>query len=116
MIISKLDDATDVSESQLQELEKAARCKLPPDYRSFLLSNNGGKPSPSHFNVAQLDDEVIVDIFYGIGVEEELDIVFWLEELDDDLPSKFLPIATDPGGAVCLLNCGSKKKPAGVFF
>ena len=47
---------------------------LPSDYRDFLKEFNGGKPTPSVFDVPDLKEQVLVDWLYGIGLERHFAI------------------------------------------
>ena len=76
---------------------------LPDDYRSFLMEHNGGKPSPAVVTIPDCSQESIIDHFLGLGRDGE-DLEDWVCELQDEMPSGFLPIGFDPGGNAILLD------------
>jgi hypothetical protein len=91
------------SESEVSEFEKRRGIKLPPDYRQFLLDYNGGTPLKQAVVIPDCHQEAIVDHFLGLKRNDE-DIDTWLDELDGDMPSEFIPIGFDPGGNALLLD------------
>lgn len=54
------------NEHDIQEFEQQIGFVLPADYRKFLLENNGGEVKDQTFFVRHLDQEVLMDVFYGI--------------------------------------------------
>ncbi len=94
------------SESQIQKLETRLNHKLPDGYRDFLGASNGGIPLRRRFRIPDCNGEALVDVFLGIDVPN--DVLAWMDELSDDLPTSFIPIGFDPGGNAILMdvNCG----------
>ena len=92
-----------LDESKIAQAEKRWGVKIPPAYRKFLMSHNGGRPDPSDFRITTPRGSELVSIrtFLGIDMPEEtfgLDYV--METFADRLPSDLFPIARDPGGNI----------------
>jgi hypothetical protein len=50
----------------LRDFEIKNKINLPEDYRSFLLSNNGGQPNPSFFWIQPINDGSSVNNLFGL--------------------------------------------------
>ena len=95
-----------VTPAAVRKVERRLKVKFPADYRQFLLTTNGGTPTPKHFTVPERGD-AIADWWYSIRQErtpgdleyEQEQAAFW-----DPLPPGFLAIAHDPGGNTLLLS------------
>ena len=51
------DSAEPVSPEQLDRIERSLKCRLPAEYRSFLLRANGGVPDPRLFHFTVIDED-----------------------------------------------------------
>lgn len=95
---------------QLDRLERELDIKLPPSYRLFLETENGGRPDLSFFDFIEkglgttrgvvrrfltADDS---NKFYGIQK--------FIATYNGRLPPKSLPVACDSFGNLVLLKCG----------
>lgn len=96
-----------LTETELARFEAKLGRRLPADYRAFLLEHNGGKPSAVFLTVPGFED-TMVHVFCGIGTR--VDLEKRMRDLEDDLPSGWIPIGFDPGGNVYLAN------PSGAVF
>lgn len=103
-----------ISNKEIQQLEKKIGCNLPLDYFQFLENNNGGVVKNSTFYVQELDQKIMMDVFFGINLSRGLDLNFWLKEFEDDLPKNTIIIGKDPGGNFLLLNCQADHQ--GVYY
>lgn len=101
--------------TRLQLFEDKIGAELPDDYRKFLIKHNGGKPTPSDFNIQKQGDDSIHH-FYGLHdgpshtkLDDTYDVYF------GRVPNSMIPIADDPtGNAICI---GIKQKYKGqVLF
>jgi len=94
-----------VSIEQLASVERQLGFALPKAYRTFLLSNNGGRPNPGFFPIKR-DDRPFdhLQLFFTIGSENQSLDLFWnYGELRTRIPLNQLPIGcTDTGDIVCL--------------
>jgi hypothetical protein len=93
---------------------------LPPLYRGYLLSANGGQPSKYlAFAIPEIAGDrgkVMLGALYGIGADgSSLDLLTEYEEYKDVIPNGFIPIGEDPGGNQLLLATDGRDKEA-IFF
>jgi hypothetical protein len=102
-------------ENTVSQLEKEIGFKLPTDYRNFLLDNNGGRLDDEIFFVEGLDQDVMMDVFYGITHRNPaLTLSYWLEEYGDELQENTLIIGTDPGGGMLTYITAGEDK--GIYY
>ena len=103
----------------LREIEKTYSCQLPDDYRTFMLQNNGGFPTPDcvTFNEAGRETASDVFCFFAIGDERTWASLEWHQEsFSERLPAGTLPVARDSSGNLWLLETIGKTKGAMVFW
>lgn len=84
------------TEAQVARLEKHLGYKLPKDYRRFLLTQNGGQPTPEHVELP-LDygqDTRPVGFLFGLYPKPEPDKSLWfaIEENMPSMPEGHLPV------------------------
>jgi SMI1 / KNR4 family (SUKH-1) len=99
--------APPISEIDLRRFERDANLALPPDYRTFLLKHNGGRPVPADFMLT-LEDEPEhwrVHFFFGLNDPEESCCLRWNWEITKATrPAGTIPIASDEGGNMFYLR------------
>lgn len=102
-------------ELRVARLEAELGFALPDDYRSFLLRNNGGSFQEQVFFVADLGQDVMLDIFYAVSNPDRvLTLSFWWKEHGEELQENALIIGTDPGGGmITYITTGEDK---GVYY
>ncbi len=94
-----------VSQASLAEYEASLGLSLPEDYKTFLISCNGGIPFPHQLDIPNTKHAVLLDVLYGIKDERTPgDLVYELQHHQPDLPEGFLPIGHDPGGSPFLMG------------
>ncbi|NMD72233.1 SMI1/KNR4 family protein [Bacillus sp. DNRA2] len=100
-----LDAFGKASEELLIELEEFIGFPLPDDYKKFLSEYNGGtsKVRYSKFFVNELNQEIPLDVLYGIGVNSTFDLSVCFEEFEEDLLPNSLIIGDDPGAGLIVL-------------
>jgi hypothetical protein len=96
------DNNPSIQKGMIEQLEVTIQHPLPPSYRKFLETHNGGRPRPNFFHIAKCQSDAIVDHLLGLGREGE-DLIDWLDELDD-LHGQFIAIGFDPGGNALILD------------
>lgn len=87
------------TESQVASLEKRLGCRLPEDYRTFLLTRNGGRPNPPYVQIPGVPgiDNVGVGVIFGLfGTADTTNSIAWaIKHLSESLPAGHLPVACD---------------------
>jgi cell wall assembly regulator SMI1 len=73
------------TDEEVIAFEKEAGIALPQDYRQFLLTHNGGKPSLDLLTIPDCEQEALIDHFLGLSRPHE-DLRNWVFELKDDIP------------------------------
>src|SRR3989442_1619 len=87
---------------------------LPDDYKSFLKSENGGRPEPNQFRFTTKDGKVendTVHYFFALYEGRVGSLKRSFERYKGRIPVGYLPIAIDPFGNLIVLriatqNCG----------
>jgi hypothetical protein len=103
------------SEEAVRKLEKDFRIKLPEDYRDFLIRDNGGSVTGGHLYVRDLEEDMPMGYFFGLGIKKGFaDITEINEEYGDDIPKKSLLIGTDVGSGFILLVADGKND--GIWY
>lgn len=105
-----------ITERDVERVERLVGCRLPEDYRTFLLKYNGGTPRPSGFQVVKErlgTQEVRVEGFYRITEDDfnlELAIKFSRRprQADDDyeFPADAIRIGSSEGADILLFVRG----------
>lgn len=101
-----------LTEEQINNVERELGRSIPFSYRLFLLEHNGGYPEPSEFSIVDAGTgrtiEVAVRRFFGIGTAEEtFNLDYAISMFGDRLPHGIFPIARDPGGSlICIATEG----------
>lgn len=92
------------NEDMITAFERKNNWSLPVDYRRFLLSHNGGSPSPPSVCVLKsIKERVLVDMLFGLGHQErDLDIETWMSDFGTELPPGYLIIG-NVGGLLFVL-------------
>lgn len=104
-----------VSDKMISEFEHHIGFTLPEDYREFLLKYNGGTSQKrySTFFVKELNQEISLDVLFGLNVDK-LDLQKWNDEFVDDMLENTIIIGDDPGGGLIVLINGLDMK--GVYY
>lgn len=104
-----------ISERDIERIERTLSIKFPSDYRVFLLKTNGGIACGS-FDC--LDGEhSCVGSFYPIDANDDQDILKANEARKSRLPKDFVAIANDYGGGdeICI-DCTPGETFGNVYF
>jgi len=93
------------SEEKIAAFEKGLGRPLPPQYRQFLISYNGGRPKIDEFGIPGQGSSQ-ANFFYGIDVGKDYkcyELKKNVDVLKGRIPNELLPIADDPGGnQICI--------------
>jgi hypothetical protein len=117
--LTPLDNTSALTEETLQLVEQKYECRLPDDYRQFLLKNNGGFPLPECVTFDEAGRKTAADVFcfLAIGDERPWASMEWNRETySGRLPKNTLPIARDSGGNLWLLNVGPENTGSVYFW
>lgn len=104
------------TEATVAAFEQEVGFPLPGDYRRFLLENNGCKVHKQVFFVQDLDQDVMLHVFYGITHEasKSLTLRYWLDEFGDEIAEKTLLFGSDPGGGFLMYITAGEDQ--GVYY
>lgn len=100
----------------VSEFEQKIGFSLPEDYRHFLVRNNGAKANRQVFFVKDLNQDVMLDKFFGITnpKSRSLTIGYWLQEYGDEIDEKSVFIGSDPGGRFLVYITAGEDK--GIYY
>lgn len=103
-------------EAVVLDFEQQIGVSLPSDYRNFLVQNNGGRVDSQSFFVKDLDQEILLDVLFGItnSKARSLTLSYWLNEYGDELQEKTLIIGRDPGGRFLIYITEGEDK--GIYY
>lgn len=101
-----------IGDTDIQKLQSTLKAKLPLDYISFLLKNNGGRPKKDTFKTKEGEYSSDIQFFFGITDRDIYDLASNYKTFSDRLAHYFLPIATTSGGDLILLNLKDER----IFF
>ena len=105
-----------VEEEEIFKLEEEIGFTLPNDYKEFLINFNGGvlEVKYSTFKLNELEENIGLQVLYGLNLEENLDLREWYEEYEEDLLDDCLIIGHGIGfGFIVLVN---SPEVSGVYF
>lgn len=107
------------SQESLNALETQLGCRLPRDYRDFLETHNGGRPSPRAFRFVtpQGHEESAVQFFFTTDSTGK-PYVIWdaVCVYKDRIPEGLLPVACDSFGNLVLLDLGARNAGSVYFW
>jgi hypothetical protein len=110
-LISMESHGPPITEADVFRFEEKLGCRLPDDYREFLLAFNGGQTSLKQVVFSIGTDETILNSFYGLG-DPTGDIEEGQYDQTDGFgfPPELLVIGYDDGGSsVCLVIHGDRR-------
>ena len=112
----KIKGYGNVKEEEIFKLEEEIGFTLPNDYKEFLINFNGGVPEVKYstFKLNELEENIGLQVLYGLNLEENLDLREWYEEYEEDLLDDCLIIGHGIGfGFIVLVN---SPEVSGVYF
>ena len=112
----KIKGYGNIKEEEILKFENEIGFALPNDYKEFLICFNGGVPEVKYstFKLNELQENIGLQVLYGLDLEENLDLREWYEEYEDDLLDDSLIIGHGLGfGFIILVN---SPEVSGVYF
>jgi hypothetical protein len=107
--LAPIEGIAPIADVQIQALETNLGCQLPGDYREFLLTSNGGFPTPDCVTFLEDGQPTAADVccFLAICDQGPFSIEWHYETFSGRLPENTIPIARDSCGNLWLLHVGS---------
>lgn len=99
----------ELTEQDLSDFESTRSILLPKSYKEHMLKFNGGTPEKKYYNGVQI--AFFNPIKYGNDTLKDV-----IEDLQDIIPDKFLPIAYDPGNNQICLNLNNDDNYGYVYY
>ena len=116
--LSFSERAPETNELAIVRLERDLSVRFPSDYRDFLLTVNGGRPSPGHlrFDYAGETDVFHVHFFFGVADPEvSCDLIWNAEATRETRAPAILPIARDDYGCLFYLTVSGPRTGEVLF-
>lgn len=117
--ITTIDAVPKLTEEVLAGFEEKYQCRLPNDYRRFMLANNGGFPSPDCVVFQEAGRTTASDVFCFHCITDErpwASMQWHWDTFAGRLPKDTLPIAHDSCGNLWLLSVGPDHGNAVIFW
>lgn len=105
-----------IKKEEIMEFECEIGFTLPDDYKEFLQNFNGGIPEIKYstFKLDDLEENIGLQVLYGLNLNENLDLREWFLEYEDDMLDGCIIIGHGIGfGFVVLIN---NTENSGVYF
>lgn len=106
-----------LSEEAICELESALDVTLSESYRDFLKETGGGtvkQEGNNRITIPSIGQSIAVDVFFGYGVTQNSDILYWNEKYRDEMLDDAVLIGFDiHQGFLFLIASG---EDAGVYY
>ncbi|WP_110513545.1 SMI1/KNR4 family protein [Herpetosiphon llansteffanensis] len=122
MNITIVDGFAPTNEQAVATFEQELGCRLPEDYRAFLLEHNGGQPELTVFDMNSSlmpDDQSMIHYFFTLDpASEYYEIRNEIKVYTDEtrIPLELLPIACDPGGNIICLGIRGEQRGKVYFW
>ncbi len=106
------------TDADLTAFEDELGGRLSDDYRSFLLSTNGGEPQQYNRLAGRPAAAPAVSVrwFFGLQTRDEYDLGAVRRTMAGRLPDELLPIGTDSGGNLFCLDWQTGGEGGAVFY
>ncbi len=106
------------SPEEITKFEARQGVLLPLEYKQFLLTSNGGSPTPDVFEVPEWHGHGnTVMFFYGIHEGEKVDrLDRACQVYDERIPADLLPIAYDANGNVICIGWEGERQGKIYFW
>ncbi len=107
MLRSTSEAAQPIDRQRLIAVEKELEVRLPDSYRQFLLTFNGGRPSPSDFTVVENGSVVWMRIHFFHGVDDDVEgcnLLWVYKTFRRRIPAGVYSVACDESGSQFCLD------------
>jgi cell wall assembly regulator SMI1 len=98
----------------IEKIEKELHVTLPEDYKNFLIKYNGAVIDDAYIYVEDLQQKMMMGLFYGVDLKNYADILITNKEFSIDLLENSLLIGTDDGEGWILLICDGEND--GIWY
>jgi len=108
-----------IGEADIDRLEQRVGLRLPPSYRRFLLTFNGGSPVPDTVDILGHPESPTADVqvLFGINRPVASSGIEWnCEVFSRRLRGRSLPIASDSFGNLFCLTCDGPRDGAVDYY
>ena len=106
-----------LSQQDILDIENRLNMQLPDDYKNFLMDTNGGtfeQASTKPVLIKALNEEIHLDVLFGIVDEKNLNLLYWNEKYSDEILENTILIGFDlMQGFIVLINDGQNN---GVYY
>lgn len=96
------------SEADIDTIAREVQQPIPEQYRKFFCAFGGQAPGGyAYFGFLSPHPTMkrgVIDVFFGVIPGDSYDIFWNLQTYKGRIPSKLLPIASDPGGNIICLS------------
>lgn len=106
-----------VNLEQIVKLEETIGFTLPKDYKEFLLETNGGSNKDydtNKFWVKELDDYIVIDVLFGVDLDENIDIKANLDMFSYDMLPETILIGDSIQHGFIVMICNGPDK--GIYY
>jgi hypothetical protein len=107
MIEATREGGHKVDDAAVSVVEVQLNAVFPDAYKHFLLTYNGGRPTPSHFSILRNGQVEWMRVFFFFGIDHPIrscDLFWNFIALRRRVPDRVLPIASDEFGNVFCLD------------
>jgi len=103
------------TEQDLDEFENLIKSPLPPDFRNFLLTQNGGTPDKSTITVNG-NDRVVQKIYALVNESKIYTLTHLISVYKNRVPAGMLPFGDDPAGNLYLIRLDPGEFYGKIYF
>ena len=118
-LLAPIGETEELTEESLRAIDQKYSCRLPDDYRRFLLQNNGGFPSTDCITFVEFGRKTASDVFCFFAFDDErpwASMDWHYETYSGRLPPETLPIGRDSCGNLWLLGVGGRGAGSVYFW
>lgn len=115
----KLEKIENGNKEKVLDFQNKMNLRLPVDYYNFLVCNDGATVADGFFYIEALKEFLLMDVFYGIGANESINLIEVNNEFKDDIPKSSILIGEEAGGGfiLCIIeDHGSNIEERGIYF